>query len=368
MSNKKHHQEVINVTRSYLPPMERYIAYLSKVWEGRWLTNFGPMNLELEAKLKEYLGVEHLGYCTNGTIAIQVALRALGITGEVITTPFSYVATTNSILWETCKPVFVDIREDDLCIDHRLIEEKITERTQAILAVHVFGLPCHIEAIESIAKKHGLRVIYDAAHAFGVRYRGNSLLSYGDIATCSFHATKIFHTVEGGCVISRDAEIARDVKLKCTFGHVNDDYFQIGINGKNSEFHAIMGLCVLPDMSELIRERREICELYTSRLSIRAELSFPHSSLEYDYNYAYYPVILKSEKLLLEVRESLRQNGVNPRRYFYPSLNRLPFVDGPRCPISEDISERILCLPLFNGLESRQVNRICDIIINTIKR
>jgi dTDP-4-amino-4,6-dideoxygalactose transaminase len=352
----------INVTKAFLPPIEDYQTYLRGIWERTWLTNNGPLVNELEKKLIEYTKVNSLSFCTNGTIAIQVALKALEITGEVITTPFSYVATTNSILWENCKPVFVDIREDDFCIDATKIEEKITKNTQAILAVHVYGFPCDVEVIEKIAKKHNLKVIYDAAHAFGVKYKDKSLLSYGDISTCSFHATKLFHTTEGGAIISNIEGYSKKIKLYQTFGHSEDNYFCLGINGKNSEFHAAMGLCNLPWVEKIIRKRKEISEKYTTELNFGKTLSKPQSILNFEYNYAYYPVLFQSEKKLLEVKDLLSSNKINTRRYFYPSLNSLPFLKHQSCPISESISLRILALPLFYDLKDKDIIRISKLI------
>ena len=357
---------MINVTKSFLPNLEEYKKYIDGIWDRAWLTNYGPLNIELEEKLKKYLVAEHLTFCTNGTIAIQVALKALNITGDVITTPFSYVATTNSILWENCNPIFVDIRPDDFCIDHRLIEEKITSKTQAILAVHVYGLPCHVKEIEAIAKKHHLKVIYDAAHAFGVNYNGKSLLTYGDISTCSFHATKIFHTIEGGCIISNNEELAKNVKLSSIFGHVNDDYFQVGINGKNSEFHAAMGLCVLPKIDLIIEQRKYIFDQYDSHILFNEKVRRPTSVLNFDYNFAYYPVIFETEELLLKVISDLKLEKINARRYFYPSLNKLNFVTDQPCPVSEDISKRVLCLPLYHDLADTDIERVSNIINKTL--
>lgn len=353
---------MINVTKAFLPPIEEYQKYLEGIWKRAWLTNYGPLVTELQKKLSERLEVDSLSFCTNGTIAIQIALKALEIKGEVITTPFSYVATTNSILWENCKPIFVDIREDDFCIDAAKIEEKITVNTEAILAVHVYGFPCDIEAIEKIARKHNLKVIYDAAHAFGVKYKGKSLLSFGDISTCSFHATKLFHTIEGGAIVSNSPGNARRVILHQTFGHTDDDYFCLGINGKNSEFHAAMGLCNLPWVEKIIQKRKQISEKYNSELNFGESLCRPQSILDFEYNFAYYPVVFQSEKKLLEARNLLRSNQINTRRYFYPSLNKLPFIEYQSCPVSEDISSRILALPLFYDLAKEDVLRISKLI------
>jgi dTDP-4-amino-4,6-dideoxygalactose transaminase len=355
---------MINVTKTFLPPFEEYTAILKRAWDKSWITNNGELVLELEKKLKAYLGINNLLFTTNGTIVLQMALKALNITKEVITTPFSYVATTNVIIWEGCKPVFVDIDEQTFCINTKKIEEAITENTEAILATHVFGIPCNIEEIAAIAKKYNLKVIYDAAHAFGCMYNGQSLLSYGDISTCSFHATKLFHTGEGGCIITKDENVANQLMLHRQFGHVFDDYYSVGINAKNSEFHAAMGLAVLPNLNEILADRKRISVKYDS--SLASILQRPIMLQELEYNYAYYPVVFPSEKILLEVIEKLRQNKIAGRRYFYPSLNELPFVQKQECPISEDISRRVFCLPLYYGLEDEHIDLIVDTILKIV--
>jgi dTDP-4-amino-4,6-dideoxygalactose transaminase len=240
---------MINVTKTYLPDFDQYVSYLKKIWDNGLLTNNGPLAQELERGLKEYLGVEYLSFCGNGTIVLQMALKLLDEPGEIITTPFSYVATTNVILWENCKPVFVDIDPHSYCINPQLIEAAITEHTRAIMATHVYGNACDVEAIEAIAKKHNLIVIYDGAHAFGATYNGRSLLSYGDFSTCSFHATKLFHTVEGGAIVTNNAKWDEKLHLMRAFGHRGDDYFFVGINGKNSEMYVVMGFCNLSFVS-----------------------------------------------------------------------------------------------------------------------
>jgi dTDP-4-amino-4,6-dideoxygalactose transaminase len=357
---------MINVTKTYLPPFDEYAKILKRAWEKAWITNNGELVVELEQKLKEYLSVEHLLFCSNGTVALQMALKALEITKEVITTPFSYVATTNSILWENCKPVFVDIRRDDYCIDANKIEQAITESTQAILATHVYGFPCDVEKIQNIADKYKLRVIYDGAHAFGCRYKGRSLLSFGDISTCSFHATKIFHTVEGGAVISNNNELHNKLYLYRSFGHLGDNYFSIGINGKNSELHAAMGLSILPKLSEIIAKRKNLFEVYSHLLDFSL-ISRPFSGEDFTYNYSYYPVLFETEEILLKVRSVLANENINTRRYFYPSLNTLPFVKYKDCEISEFISSRVLSLPLYESLSHSEVEKICRIILEEIR-
>ncbi len=354
----------INVTQSFLPPFEEYQQYLSKIWENKWLTNNGPLLLELESKLKDYLGVENLLYTGNGTIALQIAIKAMALKGEIITTPFSYCATTTSILWENCTPVFVDIHFSDTNINADLIEAAVTENTVAIMATHVYGLPCDVEKIEAIAKKHNLRVIYDAAHAFGVKYKDRSLLDYGDVATCSFHATKVFHTVEGGCIIAQDPDLHEKMMLFRSFGHLGDEYFTVGINGKNSEFHAAMGLCNLPYVGKIIEGRKAVFEVYDEALDFSKVYKPVSHVSDLEYNYAYYPVVLKDEATTRKVIEALNKENIYPRRYFYPSLNQLSYVGEYRqhCPVSEDVSLRVISLPLHPELDPAVVRKVAEII------
>ncbi len=353
---------MINVTKSFLPPIEEYQKYLEGIWKNSWLTNQGPLVQELETKLKEYLGVENLLFVSNGTIAIQLAIKALELKGEVITTPFSYVATTTSVIWENCTPVFADIDTNSLCIDPQKIEKLITPETSAILATHVFGHACDVFAIEEIAKKNNLKVIYDGAHAFGVKINNNSIFNYGDVSTISFHATKLFHTVEGGAIITRDKELIKKLYLYRSFGHIGDDYFTVGINGKNSEFHAAMGLCNLSRVDEFISQRKIVADLYISEIK-SLPLKIPEISENLKYNYSYFPVLFRSEDELIKVKRQLEKNEVNTRRYFYPSLNNLPYVKSSApCPVSEDISKRILCLPFYQELTIEQTIKICSII------
>lgn len=358
---------MINVTQTYLPEFDEYINILKRAWDKKWITNNGELVVELEQKLKKYLGVPNLQFCSNGTIVLQMALKALNITKEVITTPFSYVATTNAILWEGCTPIFVDIDPNTFCIDADKIEEAITENTQAILATHVYGLPCDVEKIQAIAAKHDLKVIYDAAHAFGCMYNGKSLVSYGDISTCSFHATKIFHTVEGGCIICNDYELDNTLNLYRSFGHRDENYYSIGINGKNSEFHAAMGLAVLPKIDEIISARKKVFDIYTNFLPAQV-LRISTKIKNFTYNYSYLPVIFKDEEQLLQVKNALSSNHINTRRYFHPSLNLLTQLTGQKysCPISERISSSVLCLPLYVGIKSEEVELICNIIEKAI--
>jgi len=351
----------INVTKTYLPPLEEYVKYLERIWASGWVTNNGELVQELETRLAEYLGVPYVQLVSNGTIALQIALKALDIKGEVITTPFSYVATINSILWEHSTPIFADIEDRTFCMDADKIEAAITERTRAILPVHVYGYPCDVIKIHGLAERYNLKVIYDGAHAFGCEVNGDSLLDYGDLSTLSFHATKLFHTVEGGAIIAHTPEMADKILKLKSFGHRYDDYYFAGINGKNSEFHAAMGLCILPRVDGLIQQRRQIFGWYDQYLS-GLELQVPQPGNGLKYNYSYYPVVFKDEDTLLRAMNELKQKQIFPRRYFYPALNRLPFVNGAVCSVAEDISARVLCLPLYLGLEETQVQAISQIV------
>lgn len=354
---------MINVTRSYLPEMAEYTAQLEKIWQSGWLTNRGSLTLDLETQIKQYLDVPNLLFVNNGMIALQIAMKALAPKGgEVITTPFSYVATTNVILWEGCTPVFADIEPRTFCIDADKIEALITDKTVAILATHVYGFPCDVEKIEALALKYNLKVIYDGAHAFGVTHKGKSLLAYGDAAICSFHATKLFHTIEGGAIICNDAELFNTMKLFHQFGHYYEDYFSMGINGKVSEFHAAMGLCTLPHVPRFIAERRQVADLYREHLA-GVDISYPAYDNPDAHNYAYFPVLFASEAITVKVQEVLKANGVNTRRYFYPALNELPFITNPQpTPICADIARRVLCLPFFPDLKPEEIKQIAAVI------
>lgn len=352
----------INVTKPYLPPKSEYQQQVSEIFDNCILTNQGPKVQELESTLKKYLQAENFHYVTNGTIALQLALKALAIEdGEIITTPFSYVATTSSILWERCKPVFVDIEADNFTIDADKIEAAITPRTKAIMAVHVFGYACAIEKIQEIADRHNLKVIYDAAHSFGSRYKGQALSCYGDISTLSFHATKLFHTIEGGACIVKEKAVSERLEMIKRFGHQGDDYYCLGINAKQDEFNAAMGLAIFPHLSEITAKRWQICNMYDDYLS--GVVTRPKFQDGLEYNYAYYPVLFGSEEELLKVFAALNAEEIFPRRYFYPSLNNLPYLQEKQiCPVSEDISRRIACLPFYPGLSEEIISKICQIV------
>jgi len=310
---------MINVTKTFLPPLEVYTHYLEGIWERGHLTNYGPLVYELEEKLKTYLGVKHFFFVNNGTLALQIAIRALDLKGEIITTPFSYVATTSSIAWEQALPIFADINPQSFTIDPVAIESAITEQTTGILATHVYGIPCAVESIEKIAGQHKLKVIYDAAHAFGVEINGKGIAGFGDISTLSFHATKLFHTVEGGGLATDNDEVAHRISYMRNFGHKGqEDFWGMGINAKNSEFHAAMGLSIYPHIQEIISRRKEQSIVYDSELGIlEKQIQRPILPTGIQYNFAYYPVVFESEKRLLQIRDALNASYIYPRRFFY---------------------------------------------------
>ncbi|SOD41917.1 DegT/DnrJ/EryC1/StrS family aminotransferase [Nitrosovibrio sp. Nv4] len=356
---------MINVAKPYLPPFEEYSRYLAGIWSRGWLTNHGPLVIELENQLKEYLGVNYVCYVSSGSVALQIALRSLDAYGEIITTPFSYVSAVNVILWASCKPVFVDIEEKNFGLDASRIEAAITNKTSAILATHIYGHPCNVSRIQYIAQKYGLKVIYDGAQAFGVNLRNQSVFNYGDISTVSFHATKIFHTVEGGAIFTNDARLAQKCVLLRAFGLDDDRPHEAGINGKNSEFHAAMGLCNLPKVADFIQKRKEIDFIYRSLLQ-NLSVQFLNLSPEVAYNYAYFPLVFASEERMLSVKDALLDEGIHARRYFYPSLNKLPYYSSAHCPVAEDISKRVLCLPFYYELSTEDAQRIAGIVVKTI--
>jgi len=353
---------MINVTKTFFPPLEEYKEQLQRIWHNQWLTNRGELVLELEKKLKDYLAVEHILVTNNGTIPIQIALKLLGNGGEVITTPFSYVATTAAIVWENCTPIFVDIHPEYLTIDETKIEAAITNKTTAILATHVFGNPCNIKAIEAIAKKHHLKVIYDAAHAFGVTYNGTSIFEYGDVSTCSFHATKLFHTGEGGALFAKDEDLQHKLFYSHNFGHDGPLAFHgLGINGKISELQAAMGLTVLPYMETILAGRKRVVDFYNQNLDL-SQVQTLKIRENTQWNYSYYPVVFKDEATLLRVQKSLNEMQIFPRRYFYPSLNTITYLKGEKMTISENIASSILCLPLYVELNNNELQKIVSIL------
>lgn len=357
---------MINVTKTYLPDINRYKEYIDRIYASNCLTNYGPLVQELEEKLKSYLGVNNLILVSNGTLALQVAYRALHLKGEVITSPFSFVATASSIMWENLSPIFSDIDPLTFNMHPLKIEEKINEFTSCIVPVHVFGNPCAVDEINRVAQKYSLKVIYDAAHAFGVKLNGESVLNFGDISTLSFHATKVFHSIEGGAIIVQDDDLAKQIRLLINFGIPGPDRVtSLGINAKMNEFQAAMGLCVLEDLDLIFKERKIIWETYQSELKNFFALQVLHADCAY--NYSYFAVLFESEEKMLHVRKVLNEKEIYPRRYFYPSLDKLEYIhtDG-HCKNSINISSRILCLPIYPGLDVNAQNMIITTLKNNL--
>ena len=356
---------MIPVTKPYLPNREKLNQYLDGIYQRNWLTNNGPLVQELTSRLEEYLGVENLLLVSNGTLALQVAYHALGINepvngtpAEAITTPFTFIATASSLKWDGIQPMFADIDPETWCLAPKNIEAKITPQTRAIVPVHVFGNACDVEAIDAIAQKHQLKVIYDAAHAFGVNYKGESLLKHGDAATLSFHATKLFHTGEGGAIIFKRKEDLDRAKIMINFGITGPESIEeLGINAKMNELQAAMGLCVLDEMEENLKARAAVWNRYEQALSQTLQLQAKPEAL--DYNYAYFPVVFESEEQALRVAAKLKENGVLARRYFYPSLESVACLGAEADQaMSKDIASRILCLPLFGELASDEQEKV----------
>ena len=359
----------IYVTETYLPDQQKYQAYVKKIFESKRISNNGPLVCELQENLEKYLGVKHVLLVSNGTVALQIAYRLLGLKGEVITTPFSFVATTSSLVWEGLKPVFADIDPLSLNIDVKNIEKLINEDTSAILPVHVFGNACDVEAIEAIAERNDLKVIYDAAHAFSVDYKDESLLNHGDLSILSFHATKLFHTIEGGALIIHDDAQYLHAKEMINFGidaqSGTGTIEVLGINAKMNEFEAAMGLCLLDDIDTIIEKRKTVYDYYKEKLQERVQVQIINRDASM--NYSYFPVLFDSEEVLLRVENELNVKNIYPRRYFYPSLDTLPYLKRSVIqPVSEDVSRRVLCLPLYPGLEPKIQSEIIDIILETI--
>lgn len=353
---------MVPATKTFLPPLDEYHRILTQVWDSGWITNRGNQVLLLEKKLKDLLQVNHILITNNGTIPIQIAIQLLCNEGEIITTPYSYVATTSAIVWQHCTPVFVDIHPEYLTIDESKIEAAITSKTKAILATHIFGNCCNIEAIEQIAKKHQLRVIYDAAHSFGISYKSQSVFNYGDISTCSFHATKLFHTGEGGAGFCNDPELIHSFYYSHNFGHDGyEKYHGLGINGKISEMQAALGLSVLPYMDFIYTERKKVIEYYKSHLDyskIRCIKPREHQTE----SLAYFPIIFESERALLKAVEKLNLINIYPRRNFFPALHTLNYVTRSDMPIAERTAPCVLCIPLYVGLKEEELFQICNTI------
>lgn len=356
---------MINVTKAFLPRKEKLIRYIDRLYETHWLTNNGENVRELESRLAEYLGVKYLVLTSNGTLALQLAYRALGLTGDVVTTPYSFVATVSSLVWEGLNPVFADIDVNSLNIAPENIERAITPQTSAVLGVHVYGRPCDVTEIEKIARKKNLKVIYDAAHAFAIRIHDKSVLNWGDASVLSFHATKVFHTVEGGAVITPHEDVYRKLKLLSNFGIQGPDHIGcLGINCKMNEIQAAMGLCVLDEIEGILLGRSRVATLYGQLLPTYVQLQpVPEAST----NHSYFAILLSSEEAVIQMQTALSEAGVNTRRYFYPSLNTLSFVNYQECPISENIASRVLCLPMYPSLDDAAVRKIATIVRSLLK-
>jgi len=352
------------VTKIYMPPKEKFQAYIDGIYESGWLTNNGPLVQELEKKLEEYLGVKNLLCISSGTDALQFAYRLLEQDGkEVITTPFSFVSTTSAILAERLTPVFADIDKDTYNIDPKNIEKLINSKTCAIAPCHVFGNACDIEEIDNIAKKHNLKVIYDASHAFDVQYKGKHILNFGDISIISFHATKMFHTIEGGAIVIKDDELYKKAKIVRNYGiDKPDSVAMLGINAKMNEVEAAMGLCMLEEEDRIKQEREISYRFYRSQL--RDYVQLQKQNLDATQSYSYFPVVFRDENEMSRVRKSLLEHNIASRQYFNPSLDTLPFVEHREVmKNSRDISSRILVIPMHSGIEPI----VSEIIINTIK-
>ncbi len=364
----------IYVTQPYLPPLEEFLPYLEQIWESKWLTNCGPFHQELEKKLAEHLGVEHLALFANGTLALVTALQSLRITGEVITTPFSFVATAHSLLWNGIKPVFVDIHPETFNLDTDKIEAAITPHTTAILPVHVYGHPCDVEGIQKIADTYGLKVIYDAAHAFGVSYKGQSLLNHGDLSILSFHATKVFNTFEGGAIICPDAKTKKRIDDLKNFGYAGEvKVVATGINAKMNEIQAAFGLLQLKHVDKAIEMRRAIDAQYREQLSTVPGITCVSLPSDTRYNYSYFPILIEEEYSLSRegLNKKLRHHGIFPRLYFYPLISEFPMYRGlpsaaqSNLPIARKVADYVLCLPIYPDLEQESVARIISIIKDT---
>lgn len=353
---------MIPVTKSFLPPIKEYQDQIARIWESHWVTNRGPLVLDLEAKLKLFLDIPNIIVTNNGTVPLQIGLKLLGNGGEIITTPFSYVATTAAVVWENCKPIFVDVDPLHLTIDETKVEAAITDKTTAILATHVFGNPCNVDVIGKIAEKYNLHVIYDAAHCFGVKFNGQSVFRYGDISTCSFHATKLFHCGEGGAMFTNSQDLHHKLFYNHNFGHNGPlDFFGLGINGKISELQAAMGLSVLSHMDTIVAGRKRVVDYYNNFLNFNGFTGIKLRE-NTDWNYSYFPVVFESNKKMLKVQEELNKAEIFPRRYFYPSLNTIEYCKSIEMPISERIADSILCLPLYDDLDESDQEIIVNII------
>ena len=361
-------REPVFVTLPYLPDRKNLDEYIDRIYQSKRVTNNGPLVQELTKRLEQHLGVSNLLLVANGTLALQIAYKTLGITGKAITTPFTFAATASSLKWERIEPVFADIEEDTFCIDPVQVQRLAlgVQGVSAIVPVHVFGNACDTEAIEKIAVRHDIKVIYDAAHAFGVRYKGKSLLAYGDASILSFHATKIFHTIEGGAIVFKQTEDYEKAKQLINFGfNSNGEIVDVGINAKMNEFEAAIGLCVLDEIEEIVESRKSVFKRYINVLNGSCRFQVWRSE---NSNYGYCPIVLDSEEVLYDVLEALNDICIFPRRYFYPSLSTIQDIETSRtpCEFAEMIARRILCLPIYYGLKNRDIDTVARRIMERV--
>lgn len=366
----------IYVTQPYLPPLEEFIPYLQQIWDNKWLTNNGPFHQQLEQALCDYLGVEHLALFTNGTIALVTALQTLRITGEVITTPFSFVATAHSLLWNGLTPVFVDIDPTTCNLDPEKIEQAITPRTTAIMPVHCYGTPCNVVRIQQIADTYGLKVIYDAAHTFGVKYKGESILKHGDLSVLSFHATKVYNTFEGGAIVCPDAKTKQRIDYLKNFGFADEvTVMAPGINGKMSEINAAFGLLQLKHVDAAIARRGEIDALYRQGLADVNGITCLPESADTERTFSYFPILVENDYSLSRdgLYNKLKEHNIHSRRYFYPLISDMPMYRGlqsashANLPFAKIISQKVLCLPIYPDMKRAEQNLVTEIIQTNAK-
>lgn len=361
----------IYVTQPYLPPLNEFLPYLEEIWENKTLTNGGPFHQRLEKALSEYLGVDHIALFSNGTLGLITALQAMRVTGEVITTPYSFVATAHSLMWHGNKPVFVDVKSDTLNIDPRKIEAAITPQTTAIMPVHCYGNPCDVAAIQTIADNYNLKVIYDAAHAFGVQLNGESLLRHGDLAVLSFHATKVFNTFEGGAIVCPDAKTKRRIDQLKNFGFVDEvTVVAPGINAKMSEVNAAFGLLQLQHIEGVMTRRAEIDAKYRQAFGEIEGIQCLRHAKNQTPNHSYFPILVTSKYALSRdaLYQRLKDNGINARRYFYPLISDFPMYRGlpsaarSNLPVAAQAADQVMCLPIYPALTDDQVLDVVDVI------
>lgn len=365
-------KERVNVTKATLPPFAEFSQKIAEIFASHQLTNQGANVQALETQLSRFLDSPTLLACANGTLALQLAIRHLGLGGKkVVTTPFTYVATISALLWEGCEPIFADIDPATLCLDPENVQAQLARHPDiaGILPVHVFGNAADVDRLGKIATDNSLKLLYDAAHAFGSRLNGRSLFSYGDASVGSFHSTKLFHTVEGGCIATQNVDDRKSMPLLRAFGHINDEHHCLGINAKMSELHAVMGLCLLPRVPELIRARSQKTALYDELLDYGKNKELRSISLAQglEWNHSYYPLIFPNESMLKKAMNALAAEDIHPRRYFYPSLTALPYVKPQSSPVANDIARRILCLPLWAEMDDEVVERTAEIILESLR-